>query len=660
MRTHEEPLGPAEQPGFAPHGAGSMTCASRHPRKVSACGGERAPLQRSPAAARERASLQSSRTAQGPPRATFRIAAIKTRRHTGQGVTVGTTHLPPSARNKRGNHDDWRRSSLGQPICSGCEHRFGGGGAPAGGHHAEPRFCAQTRPPRMRRRGQQGTYDGQLQKSTSWSGLVNGSVSWTYNADFLKVSETVQAGTTSATAAFGYDNDGLLTCASPTTCPSGAGALTIARNTQNALLTGTALSNVTDAYTYNTYGELATYVAKYGTSTLYSVTYDATGAPRDALGRVVKKTETLQGTTHAFGYTYDVQGRLTDVTRDGTAIEHYGYDLNGNRMLATVNSTTVNPTYDDQDRLLTYGDTMYTYTANGEILTKVGPEGTTTYTYDAMGSLIAVQLPDGRLIQYITDGRNRRIGKMVDSVLVKQWLYRDELKPAAELDGFGNIVGQFVYGTKPNVPDYVIRGGATYRVISDQLGSPVLAVNVANSSDIPLQATYAAFGERTLIAGTDDWMPFGFAGGLYDPDTKLTRFGARDYDAKIGRWVSKDPIRFDGGQGNIYVYNGNDPLNRVDSEGTGATCKDCLACNADLTPFITSCVMATGRKLECQMIRVLCVPICAAAFASDPNCPPPPDPRPPPPPPGGCEGSSSRRPSNGTGGAGGGGGAGPS
>ena len=46
---------------------------------------------------------------------------------------------------------------------------------------------------------------------------------------------------------------------------------------------------------------------------------------------------------------------------------------------------------------------------------------------------------------------------------------------------------------------------------------------------------------------------FGFAGGLYDPDTGLTRFGARDYDPVVGRWTIKDPIRFEGGDANIYA-----------------------------------------------------------------------------------------------------------
>ncbi len=54
---------------------------------------------------------------------------------------------------------------------------------------------------------------------------------------------------------------------------------------------------------------------------------------RDALGRIVTKTETVQGTTHVYGYSYDAVGRLTEVTTDGSATSHYEYDANGNRLV---------------------------------------------------------------------------------------------------------------------------------------------------------------------------------------------------------------------------------------------------------------------------------------------------------------------------------------
>jgi tetratricopeptide (TPR) repeat protein len=73
---------------------------------------------------------------------------------------------------------------------------------------------------------------------------------------------------------------------------------------------------------------------------------------------------------------------------------------------------------------------------------------------------------------YLVDGMGRRVGKKRNGVLLKQWVYRDALKPVAELDGAGNLVSEFVYGSKSSVADYVRRGGNTYRVISDQLGSP--------------------------------------------------------------------------------------------------------------------------------------------------------------------------------------------
>jgi len=63
------------------------------------------------------------------------------------------------------------------------------------------------------------------------------------------------------------------------------------------------------------------------------------------------------------------------------------------------------------------------------------------------------------------------------------------------------------------------------------------------------------------------FQPFGFAGGIYDLDTGLVRFGARDYDPFVGRWTGKDPIGFRGGDYNLYGYVLADPINNIDPAG---------------------------------------------------------------------------------------------
>src|SRR5690606_2060688 len=70
-----------------------------------------------------------------------------------------------------------------------------------------------------------------------------------------------------------------------------------------------------------------------------------------------------------------------------------------------------------------------------------------------------------------------------------------------------------------------------------------------------------------LVDTNPGFQPFGYAGGLYDAATGLVRFGARDYDAEVGRWTAKDPIRFAGGDENIYAYVGGEPVNLVDPGG---------------------------------------------------------------------------------------------
>ena len=211
---------------------------------------------------------------------------------------------------------------------------------------------------------------------------------------------------------------------------------------------------------------------------------------------------------------------------------------------------------------------VYAYTANGELKSKTDTATgqTTTYTYDALGNLTAVNLPDGRRIEYLIDGQNRRIGKKVNGVLVQGFLYdEDHITPVAELDGAGNVVSRFVYASRSNVPDYMVKGGVTYRIITDHLGSPRLVINTA-TGEIVQRMDYDEFG-NVLHDTNPGFQPFGFAGGLYDRDTNLTRFGARDYDPVTGRWTIKDPVGFEGGDANLYAYISNTPTSDIDPSG---------------------------------------------------------------------------------------------
>jgi RHS repeat-associated protein len=173
-------------------------------------------------------------------------------------------------------------------------------------------------------------------------------------------------------------------------------------------------------------------------------------------------------------------------------------------------------------------------------------------------------LPNATIIDYLIDGENRRVGKKVNGTVVKRWLYHDGLKPVAELDGTGALVSQFVYGSNPNVPDYVVKSGVKYRIAADQLGSVRLVINVSTGA-IAQVMQHDAWGN--VVQDTSvGFTPFGFAGGFYDPDTGLVRFGARDYDPVVGRWTTKEPRRFIEGP-SLYVYVSADPVNFIDMNG---------------------------------------------------------------------------------------------
>ncbi len=65
------------------------------------------------------------------------------------------------------------------------------------------------------------------------------------------------------------------------------------------------------------------------------------------------------------------------------------------------------------------GNATDTWAYNGFAEPDTQTNEVTTYNYDVIGNLTSVTLPDGTQIDYLIDGRNRRIGKKVNGALVQ-------------------------------------------------------------------------------------------------------------------------------------------------------------------------------------------------------------------------------------------------
>ena len=111
----------------------------------------------------------------------------------------------------------------------------------------------------------------------------------------------------------------------------------------------------------------------------------------------------------------------------------------------------------------------------------------------------------------------------------------------------------------------MVHSGATFYFSYDEVGTLRAVFDAAGHAVKAVD--YDSFGNVISDSNAGFAVPFGFAGGLYDADTKLTRFGFRDYDADVGRWTAKDPIGFAGGNTDLMGYCFSNPTNAYDVLG---------------------------------------------------------------------------------------------
>ena len=393
------------------------------------------------------------------------------------------------------------------------------------------------------------TYDGSLPKAITLNGTLNQRLDYTYKNDFLLETITYAG----ATEDYIYDLDNLLT---------GTGRYTIIRNPQNGLAEAVFGGVLSIGRTFNGCGELDGQTVKVSGKTI--VQWALT---RDNAGRITQKTETVDGITATYDYTYDSMGRLVTVSKDGILVESYGYDLDGTRTLETntlKGITSRSLSYSDEDHLLTAGSANYQYDLDGFLTSKTDGSDVTNYRYSLRGELLQVNLPDGSVVTYEHDPLGRRIAKRIDGMIVEKYLWQGMTRLLAVYDGSDNLIQRFEYADG-RMPVAMTQGGVTYCLAYDQVGS--LRTVTDGSGNVVKRIDYDSFGNILADTNSSFAIPFGFAGGLHDRDTGLVRFGYRDYDPDIGRWTAKDPIGFVGGNTDLFGYVQNDPLNLTDPSG---------------------------------------------------------------------------------------------
>lgn len=239
----------------------------------------------------------------------------------------------------------------------------------------------------------------------------------------------------------------------------------------------------------------------------------------------------------------------------------------------------------------------YKYDADGNLSEMTNCYGTNSYEYDSFGNLKKVSLSNGKVIEYKVDAFNRRVKKLVNGQVVEYYLWYDQIRLAAILGGNKTPKAVYIYGSESaTVPGYIVKEGKTYKIIHDPGTQSVRYVVDSENALIVQESEYDEYG-NIMKQTNSEFQPLGFAGGLYDSDTKFFRFGARDYDPSIGRWTTKDPIRFAGGDTNLYAYVEGDPMSKTDPSGLASICKRPLENTGGIT--------ITGDNMDFLNIEVV-------------------------------------------------------
>ncbi len=262
-------------------------------------------------------------------------------------------------------------------------------------------------------------------------------------------------------------------------------------------------------------------------------------------------------------YGYDALSQLTGVTymlgTNTLGNLTFAYDLAGRRTgVGGSYARTGTPqaasaaTYNANNQLTQWKGATLTYDANGNLTS----DGTNSYTWNARNQLVTISGGAPASFQY--DPFGRRVSKTIGGTT--QYVY-DGANPVQEISGTTASANLLTGG----VDEYFQRtdSAGTRNFLTDALGSTLALTD--STGAVQTSYTFEPFG-NTAVSGATTTNTFAYTGRELDA-TGLYFYRARYYSATLQRFISEDPIGYQGNTVNLYEHTYDNPTNLIDPSG---------------------------------------------------------------------------------------------
>ncbi len=236
------------------------------------------------------------------------------------------------------------------------------------------------------------------------------------------------------------------------------------------------------------------------------------------------------------------------------------------------------------NQLLSTNEFQYAYDLNGNLIQKTDDSSSYFYQYDALNRLIRYEEAGKQAVEYEYDAFNRRIAESLFVYSATQkwekqtgfyYLY-DGMEEIGKVDENGKVMELRILAdnnqTKQKNAIAFELQGRLFAPIYDSHGSARCLIDVS-TKQVAEYYRFDSFGkeeiydsENNKISSNQAINPWRYSGKRHDAITKLIFYGLRYYDATIRRWITPDPCSFYDTP-NLYAFVRNDPLNHYDQYG---------------------------------------------------------------------------------------------